>query len=163
MLWVQATPHRSEVFSMDPITFTVTPRGSDQAITINLSTLLTQLQTVPDQRKRRGVRYPLALLLAIAVLAKLCADSQVHALADWAHARAAALAAVFGLSRPCMPHPTTWTRVLGNAVAAAAIETALQPLLHPPPISEVPTRASRQLALDGKTLRGTISHHSCTW
>jgi hypothetical protein len=43
---------------MDPITFTVSPRGSDQAITIDLSALLTQLQTVPDQRKRRGVRYP---------------------------------------------------------------------------------------------------------
>jgi len=141
---------------MDPITFTVTPRGSDQAITIDLSALLTQLQTVPDQRKRRGVRYPLAVLLAIAVLAKLCGDSQVHALADWAHARAAALAAVFNLPRPRMPHPTTWTRVLGNAVAAAAIETALQPLLEPPPTAEVPARASRQIALDGKTLRGTI-------
>src|SRR5882724_1933986 len=156
MIWMRATTHSSEVFSMDPITFTVTPRGSDQAITIDLSALLTLLQTVPDQRKRRGVRYPLAVLLAIAVLAKLCGDSQVHALADWAHARAAALAAVFGLSRPCMPHPTTWTRVLGNAVAAAAIETALQPLLQPPPTAEVPARASRQIALDGKTLRGTI-------
>jgi hypothetical protein len=95
-------------------------------------------------------------LLAIAVLAIFCGDSQVHTLADWAHARAAALAAVFGLSRPRRPHPTTWTRVLGNAVAAAAIETALQPLLEPSPTAELPARASRQIALDGKTLRGTI-------
>ncbi len=141
---------------MDPITFTVTPRGSDQAISIDLSALLTQLQTVPDQRKRRGVRYPLAVLLTIAILAKLCGDSQAHALADWAHARAAELAAVFGLARPRMPHPTTWTRVLGNAVAAAAIETALHPLLTLPTSPEVPARASSQIALDGKTLRGTI-------
>jgi predicted transposase YbfD/YdcC len=141
---------------MDSITFTVTPRGSDQTMTIDLSAVLAQLQTVPDQRKRRGVRYPLAVLLAIAVLAKLCGDSQVHALADWAHARAAELAAVFGLPRPRMPHPTTWTRVLGNAVAAAAIETALQPLLASPVSAEVPERASCQIALDGKTLRGTI-------
>jgi len=55
-----------------------------------------------------------------------------------------------------MPHPTTWTRVLGNAVAAAAIETALQPLLDLPPTAEVRERASRQIALDGKTLRDTI-------
>jgi len=33
---------------MDSLTFTVTPRGSDQTITIDLSALLTQLQTVPD-------------------------------------------------------------------------------------------------------------------
>jgi hypothetical protein len=141
---------------MDSTTFTISPRGSDQTLTIDLSALLTQLQTVPDQRKRRGVRYPLAVLLAIAVLAKLCGESQIHALADWAHARAAELAAVFGLSRPRMPHPTTWTRVLGSAVAAAAIETALQPLLASSDSPEVPERASRQIALDGKTLRGTI-------
>src|SRR5215216_6112829 len=141
---------------MDPITFTVTPRGSDQTMTIDLSALLTLLQTVPDQRKRRGVRYPLAVLLAIAVLAKLCGQSQVHALAGWAHERAAELSAVFGLKRARMPHPTTWTRVLGNAVAADAIETALQPLLVAPS-AEVPARASRQIALDGKTLRGTIA------
>jgi hypothetical protein len=45
-------------------------------LTIDLTALLTQLQMVPDQRKRRGVRYPLAVLLTIAVLAKLCGDSQ---------------------------------------------------------------------------------------
>jgi len=140
---------------LNPITFTVTPTGQDQALTINLSELLERLQTIPDQRKRRGVRYPLAVLLAIAVLAKLCGQSQVHALAQWAHERAAELSAVFGLKRARMPHPTTWTRVLGNAVAAAAIEAALQPLLVQP-TAEVPERASRQIALDGKTLRGTI-------
>jgi predicted transposase YbfD/YdcC len=147
---------------MNPITFTVTPRGTEQAITINLTALLMQFRTVPDQRKPRGVRYPLAALLTIAVLAKLCGESQVHALADWAHARASELAAVFGLKRPYMPHPTTWTRVFGNAVAAAAIESALQPLLSARSSSEVPARASRQIALDGKTLRGTIPAESKT-
>jgi predicted transposase YbfD/YdcC len=140
----------------DPITFTVTPSGQERSLTINLTELLERLQTVPDQRKRRGVRYPLAVLLAIAVLAKLCGQSQVHALAGWAHQRTTELSAVFGLKRARMPHPTTWTRVLGNAVTAAAIETALQPLLTRL-TAEVPERASRQIALDGKTLRGTIS------
>ena len=72
----------------DPITFTVTPSGQERSLTINLTELLERLQTVPDQRKRRGVRYPLAVLLAIAVLAKLCGQSQVHALAGWAHTNA---------------------------------------------------------------------------
>jgi predicted transposase YbfD/YdcC len=140
---------------MNPITFTVTPAGQERSFTINLTDLLERLQTVPDQRKRRGVRYPLAVLLAIAVLAKLCGQSQVHALAGWAQERASELASVFGLKRPRMPHPTTWTRVLGHAVTAEAIEAALQPLLLTTS-AEVPARASRQIALDGKTLRGTI-------
>ena len=114
---------------MNPITFTVTPAGQDRSLTINLTDLLERLQTVPDQRKRRGVRYPLAVLLAIAVLAKLCGYSQVHALAGWAQERASELASVFGLKRPRMPHATTWTRVLGHAVTAEALEAALLPLL----------------------------------
>lgn len=141
---------------MDRITFTVTPRGTDQPITIDLSALVGQLQTVPDQRKRRGVRYPLAVLLAVAVLAKLCGASQVHAIADWAHERATELAQVFDLTRARMPHPTTWSRVLGFGVAAAAIDAAVAPLLQPTPAPEVAPRASQQVALDGKTLRGTI-------
>ncbi|MDP9314848.1 MAG: ISAs1 family transposase [Chloroflexota bacterium] len=140
---------------MDPITFTVTPLGQDRTLTINLTDLLTHLQAVPDHRKRRGVRYPLAVLLAIAVLAKLSGQSQVHALAGWAQERAAELAAVFGLPRARMPHPTTWTRVLGMGVTAAAVEAALQPLLLSA-TNEVPARASRHVALDGKTLRGTV-------
>lgn len=141
---------------MDAITFSATPRGTDQTITVDVRALLARFQTVPDGRKRRGVRYPLAVLLSIAVLAKLCGDSQVHALADWAHVRAEELARLFSLKRPTMPHPTTWTRVLGHAVAADAIEAALQPLLWPTPSAEVAPRASIPVALDGKTLRGTI-------
>jgi predicted transposase YbfD/YdcC len=112
---------------------------------------------VPDAHKRRGVRYPLPVLLSIAVLAKLCGESQVHAIADWAHARCEELAKQFGLRRSSMPHPTTWTRVLGRAVAAAAIEEAVQPLLLAPPSTEVAPRARIPVALDGKTLRGTIT------
>jgi hypothetical protein len=141
---------------MDAITFTATPRGSDQTVTIDLGALLARFQTVPDGRKRRGVRYALPVLLSIAVLAKLCGECQVHAIADWAHARCEELARLFGLKRTTMPHPTTWTRVLGRAVAAAAIEQAVQPLLLAAPSAEVAPRASIPIALDGKTLRGTI-------
>jgi predicted transposase YbfD/YdcC len=155
MIWVPSSNLARKVFAMHPITFTVTPLGQQQALTINITDLLARFQTVPDQRKRRGVRYPLAVLLTIAVLAKLSGQSQVHALAGWAAARAFELATLFDLPRARMPHPTTWTRVLGYGVAATAVEAALQPLLTPP-LREVPRRASRHVALDGKTLRGTI-------
>ena len=140
---------------MDAITFTVTPRGTDQPITINVSALLACFAQVPDQRKRRGVRYPLAILLTIAVLAKRCGSSQVRAIADWAHERRTERYAALQLNRAKMPHPTTWTRVLGMGVAANAIDAAMQPLLVPAPSADVPARASQQVAVDGKTMRGT--------
>lgn len=55
-----------------------------------------------------------------------------------------------------MPHPTTWSRVPSCAVAATAIAQATTRLLAPPPSAEVAPRASRPIALDGKTLCGTI-------
>lgn len=143
---------------MDLSTFTVTLPGHDRPLTINIADLMTWFHTLPDQRKRRGVRYPLAVRLTIAVLAKLSGQSQVHALADWARVRAVELAAVFGLSRARMPHPTTWSRILGYGLTAA-VDAALQSFLTVS-TREVPPRARRHLALDGKMLRGPIPARS---
>jgi predicted transposase YbfD/YdcC len=141
---------------VNPTTVSVTPFGSEQPFTIDIADVYTQLQAVPDQRKRRGVRYPLAVLLTIALVAKLVGYTQVRALAEWARERAVELASLFDLERACMPHPTTWSRVLSRAVAAEALERVLAALLAPPPTAEIPLRASRPIALDGKTLCGTI-------
>ena len=43
----------------------------NQALLFDLEQLYRCLQTVPDRRKRRGWRYPLAALRMIEVLAKL--------------------------------------------------------------------------------------------
>jgi predicted transposase YbfD/YdcC len=141
---------------MHATTITVTPFGSDQPFTLDIATVYVHLDQVPDQRKRRGVRYPLAVLLTIALLAKLTGAVQMRAIAEWARERAEELATLFGLERERMPHPTTWSRVLSSAVAVAALDQALAPLLTPAPSGEEPPRASRPIALDGKTLRGTI-------
>jgi len=125
------------VFSVNATTVTVRPFGSEQPFTIDIADVYTQLQAVPDQRKRRGVRYPLAVLLTIALIAKLSGYSQVRALAEWARERAEELAALFGLERTTMPHPTTGSRVLSRAVAATALEQALSRLLAPPATAEL--------------------------
>ena len=141
---------------MNATTVTVTPFGSEHSFTIDIAALFSEFEQVQDQRKRRGVRYPLAVLLTIALIAKLSGYSQVRAVAEWARERAEELAVLFGLERTTMPHPTTWSRVLSGAVAATVIEQAITRLLAPPPSAELAPRASRPIALDGKTLCGTI-------
>jgi len=89
-------------------------------------------------------------------LAKLAGATQLRAIAEWARERWGELAEQFGLPRARMPHPTTWSRVLGCAVAIEALERTLAALVAPAPTAEVPLPASHQIALDGKTLRGTI-------
>ena len=117
--------------------------------------LSAALLTVQDRRDRRGVRYPLAPLLAIAVLAKRAVHATPRAIADWARLRAAAHCPLFGLRRQALPHHTTWGRVLGAAsdpreferVVGAFFRSA-QPAPH--------GRGQVALCLDGKTLRGAI-------
>ena len=124
---------------------------------ISLHALAAQLTQLVDQRNPRGVRYPLAPLLTIAILAKLAGHSRVEAIADWARLRAATLAPLFGLSRPTMPHARTWGRILAHAVDPTALATLLGQVFHPPhQPGGIPPRGSVVLAVDGKTLRGTI-------
>jgi hypothetical protein len=126
----------------------------DTPIVLDLGAIYRQFLTLADGRKRRGLRYPLAVLLTIAVLAKLSGYSQVTAIADWARARADALADLFDLARRSMPHEATWTRVFAQALAITALEQAVARLSASPSTAEIPAPGSLIVNLDGKTLRG---------
>lgn len=128
----------------------------DLPVVFDFGMIYRQFQTLTDLRKRRGVRYPLAVLLTIAVMAKVAGYSGARALADWATLRAELLAELFDLPRPRMPHLTTWTRVLGHALVLEAFEQVVAQISAPAHTAEVPPRGSLQICLDGKTLRGTI-------
>jgi predicted transposase YbfD/YdcC len=129
----------------------------DVPFAFSVQALANRLEELTDQRKRRGVRYPLAILLTLAVLAKLSGHSRLEPMADWARLRATQLARLFGLKRATMPHQSTWSRVLGQAVDVEQLEQLLgQFFEQTQQTAEVPARGSIVLAVDGKTLRGTI-------
>lgn len=104
---------------------------------------------VSDPRQKRGVRYPVAVLLTIIILAKLCGETELRGIAQWAQYRAAPLAAAFALKRIAMPHWTTFSRVLSQ-LDETAVQQVIQGHLNRAELEEL------QLILDGKTLRGTI-------
>jgi hypothetical protein len=62
--------------------------------------LLQALTAVPDPRRRRGVRYPLASLLAVAVCAVLAGATTFSAIADWATDLDTSAPPPAGLRRP---------------------------------------------------------------
>jgi predicted transposase YbfD/YdcC len=135
--------------------------GSDEPYVIDVGALYTAAETLVDRRKARGRQYSLALIVTVAVLAKLAGYSRVEAVADWAKLRCHALHALFGTKRARMPHHTTWSRILGTALDVAALEQVGQQLFCPPSLGEVPDRCSIAVALDGKTIRGTIPRGQC--
>jgi predicted transposase YbfD/YdcC len=129
---------------------------TDVPFAFSLQALTAHLASVPDRRHARGKRYPLPQLLTLAIIAKLAGHSRLKALAHWAQLRAADLAPLFGLARPTMPHPTTWSRILGQALDPLELEKALTSFFQPAPAPVPPARGSIVLGVDGKTITGTI-------
>ncbi len=108
--------------SMKDTTLSVSLHLPNEALLFDLDALYACLQTIPDHRDRRGVRYPLASLLMIGVLAKLAGQDSSRGMAHWAKLRTHELSQLFHLKRECMPHYSTWSRVLGHGVEPNEVE-----------------------------------------
>src|SRR5215471_15581752 len=127
-----------------------------QGLVFDLEALYACLQRITDHRDPRGLQYPVATLLMIGVLAKLSGQDSSRGMADWAKLRCRELRQLLHLKRERMPHYSTWSRVLGHAVEPAEVEQLISQFFVTTLSSTEPQRGRIQLALDGKTLRGTI-------
>lgn len=131
--------------------------ASDQdGVIFDVASLYSRLTGLPDARKRRGRRYELAVLLLAVLLAKLAGQDKPDGIAEWIKLRATFLVEVFQLKRPGMPHAMTYRRVLANAALATTLDTLTRDYL----LSWPQAGQSVQIALDGKTLRGTVAVES---
>lgn len=130
----------------------------EQDLVFDLEELFEILCLLEDKRSKRGQRYLLALLLLIALLAKLAGQNQIRGIAHWAKLRRRELGNLFGLVNPQMPHHVTWSRILGKGVDpqmfSRLVGQFLGKAVQGP--GQIPERGSLLLAIDGKTLRGTI-------
>jgi predicted transposase YbfD/YdcC len=98
------------------------------------------------------VRYPLVVILVLSVLAKLAGEDEVTGMAEWARWRTAWLVPALQLKHPRLPHRTTYSRILGQAVPPGELERRTSDFLQQLPQDGVAV----VINLDGKTVRGTI-------
>lgn len=117
----------------------------------DLGGLYAALEELVDWRKARGKRYPLALVLLLVVLAKLCGQDHPSGIADWAQARVHLLVSALHLRYPRMPCHNTYRRILRN-VDVSALQRVLDRFLR----TRGAVNRSIVIAMDGKTLRGTV-------
>ena len=128
-----------------------------------------QLQAVTDPRKKRGVRYSVALILTLIVLAKLAGETTLSGTSQWVRLRGDWLAAQLQLSRTTFPCAATYSNVLKRVDAQEVtllIQQCLTRRLSPKKEAEGTTvgalathqQQTQHVALDGKTLRGTRDH-----
>lgn len=112
--------------------------------------LYEELNGRKDRRKRRGIRYRLADVLVMIVIAKLSGEDELKGIAEWIRHRAAAFVEALGLKPESMPHPTTISRILNDAVDLQALEKVVNEYF------KTQRQGETRIAIDGKALRGTL-------
>ena len=132
---------------------TVTPThpvtGSEQA------GLLHAVSAVPDPRSPRGLRYPLAGLLSVAVCAVMAGASSVTAINDWLHDLDDIARARLGFLGKVPATTTMWRLLIRldadllSATLAGWLRTRTRPADNPRQ-----PRYRQVIAVDGKTVRG---------
>lgn len=132
----------------------------NEPFAFSLQTLVDKLNTVEDLRDPRGVRYPLSVVLTVAILAKLAGHSQLRAVAEWSGLRSPQLCSLLGFGRETLPHPTTWGRIFGTALDPCALDQVVGQFFSELCCATIRkkrrSRGGLVLTIDGKTLRGTI-------
>ena len=121
----------------------------------DVESLYAHFQLLSDSRKRRGIRYSLALILLLILLAKLCGESHPSGIAEWAAHRTEMLVDLLKLKRKRMPHHSTYRRILAEVVNVDELEQMSSAYLG----GKKYFGKQVLVAIDGKVLRGTLDDH----
>jgi len=133
-----------------PISFEINlcPEG----FVFDVHSLIAALMGLKDLRDARGLRYALVTVLVLVILAKLAGEDFLRGIAQWIKERQVPLAGVLGLAKAPAPYYTTLGRILGHAVDLTQFEQIVRAFF-----TRLPGAGHTvHIALDGKTLRGTI-------
>jgi predicted transposase YbfD/YdcC len=144
---------------------------ADLPMEVETLSVYRAFEQVSDGRDKRGIRYSVALILTLIVLAKLAGMTTPLAIAEWVRLRAGWLRKVLPVTRSSFPCASTYSNVLQTLDAEQVNEVMTQLLTRVEATKrcgEEPSRlvgqAEREqhvhVALDGKTLRGTLGHEA---
>ncbi len=128
---------------------------------IDPRSLYHALEQVKDGRKARGKRYPLALILTLVLLGKLAGETSIHGVLEWVNLRVSQLKKQMDWPRR-FPSNATVTRALASCDAEQLAQVVAAVLLKARAEQEGKLAGAatplKQVAMDGKTLRGTLKH-----
>ena len=119
--------------------------------------LLAYLAQVPDPRGRQGRRHPLAAMLAAVVCAMLCGARGYSAIVQWLHALPVSWWHRLGFTRR-PPKDHAFRELLG-AISPEIFEGVVRAWVSAALSEAIPEDELRAIAMDGKTLRGTLTPH----
>lgn len=123
-----------------------------EAIIFDLADLEHYLRQLRDPRAKRGKIYPLSMLVTLIILAKLSGMDKPSGISEWIRCRCDAFVELFKCKHKRMPCLNIIGGVLQRLVCVAELEKLLRQYLH----EKYGGQASELIAIDGKTMRGTI-------
>lgn len=123
------------------------------------SSLIAAFASVPDPRRRQGVRFDLAAILALAVAAMLSNHLSILAIAEWGRAQSPNLLRTLGFKNGITPHQATIQRIFGK-LDRNALSTALERHFGASSTPSEHARGSEGVAIDGKAQRGRLAFDS---
>ncbi len=117
-----------------------------------------------------GERYPLPLLLTLLMLGKLAGETKVNGIVDWIKERQGWLRSQLDWPKR-FPTNSTYSEALARCDAQQIVTVVASVLLKARAVEQCGTEPSRlqahkqeealtHVAMDGKTLRGTLRHES---
>lgn len=172
MLESEKIPRKREMTSMlsvDLSTFDQGKQLGQEPLEINPESLYRAFEKVKDERKKKGVRYPLALILTLLLLGKMAGETKIEGIIDWIDLRKQELKKILNWPK-VFPSYNTYIRSLekcDDKEIAEAIAGVIEKARAREKCGNEPSRLVIQkedeekvnhLAADGKTLRGTLKH-----
>jgi predicted transposase YbfD/YdcC len=144
--------------------------GVAEALSSDPASLYRAFEQVRDGRGKKGKRYPLPLLLTVLMLGKLAGETSVNGIVDWVKERQGWLRAQLKWPKR-FPTNSTYSEALARCDAEQIVTVIASVLLKARAVEHCGTEPSRlqaqqqeetliQVAMDGKTLRGTLGHES---
>jgi predicted transposase YbfD/YdcC len=116
--------------------------------------LVEILAEINDVRQKKGLRHPLAGMLALACVAMLCGYRRVNAIAEWGRNYGERYASELGFEKHGYPAPATWYRVFGE-IDLKQLELKLMEWCEMVLYALQGETGLLGVSIDGKTLRGS--------
>ncbi len=144
--------------------------GAAEELSIDPASLYSAFEQVRDGRQAKGKRYPLPFLLTLLMLGKLAGETTINGVVDWIKERQGWLRAQLNWPKR-FPTNSTSSDALARCDAEQIVTVVANVLLKARAVQQCGTEPNRlqahqqeepltHVAMDGKTLRGTLGHQS---
>src|SRR6266581_3441004 len=159
----------TSMLSVDLSTFDQGKQLSQEPLEINPESLYQAFEKVRDGRGKKGVRYPLALLLTLLLLGKMSGETTVKGIVNWIDLRKRDVKKLLNWPKR-FPSRKTYEQALSvcddkeivEAIAGVIAKARATEKCGDEPsrlvVQREDERKMNHLAADGKTLRGTLKH-----